>query len=135
DATLFSPLTSYLERTAVPPVHVLWTQCDAPDGLYILESGFLRALYQFGNPAQNFGESMVAGTVAGEWSALADAERNCTVVVESAAVLGKMSMRDLRRLQVERAELARVFIQLVLKGVFFFVGVWEFIVVADPDFC
>ncbi|EAU83619.2 vacuole protein [Coprinopsis cinerea okayama7 len=116
DTTLFSPLTSYLEGTAVPAGHVLWTQGDAPDGLYILESGILRAIYQFANPAQNFEESMVAGTVAGELSALADAERNCTVVVESAAVLWKMSMRDLRRLQVERAELARVFIQLVLKA-------------------
>lgn len=59
---------------------------------------------------------MVAGTLAGELTALADSPRNATVVVEYPAVVWKMSNDDIRRLQNEHPELARVFIQLVLKG-------------------
>ncbi|KAJ3498518.1 hypothetical protein NLJ89_g10210 [Agrocybe chaxingu] len=59
---------------------------------------------------------MVAGTVAGELSALADAPRNATVVVEHPAVLWKLGNEEIRKLQAEEPELARVFIQLVLKA-------------------
>src|SRR5260221_14544948 len=66
---------------------------------------------------QQFEESMVAGTLAGELSALAEAPRNATVTVEHGpAVLWKMSGANLEKLQIEEPELARVFIQLVLKG-------------------
>ena len=59
---------------------------------------------------------MVAGTLAGELSALSDSTRNATVTVEQAAVLWKLSIENIRRLQMDEPELARTFIQLVLKG-------------------
>jgi SulP family sulfate permease len=119
DPDLFRPIDSYLERLSVPPGHVLWNQNDPSDGLYIIESGVLRASYEFPNPAQHFEESMVAGTVAGELSALSDSTRNATVIVEQSAVLWKLSNANIRRLQLDEPELARMFIQLVLKGGFF----------------
>ena len=120
DSDLFRPIDSYLERLSVPTGHVLWTQHDLSDGLYIIESGVLRASYEFANPAQHFEESMVAGTLAGELSALSDSTRNATVIVEQAAVLWKLSNENIRRLQLDEPELARTFIQFVLKGGFFF---------------
>ncbi len=61
---------------------------------------------------------MVAGTLAGELSALAEAPRNATVTVEHGpAVMWKLNGENLRRLQNEEPELARIFIQLVLKGI------------------
>ena len=116
DSDLFRPIDSYFERLSVPTGHVLWTQYDISDGLYVIESGVLRASYEFANPAQHFEESMVAGTLAGELSALSDSTRNATVIVEQAAVLWKLSIENIRRLQMDEPELARTFIQLVLKG-------------------
>lgn len=118
DPVLFQPISKYLERISIPAGHVLWRQGDHSTGLYVIESGVLRASYQFANSQQRFEESMVAGTVAGEMSALADSPRNATVVAEQPSVLWKFSNENIQRLQVEEPELARVFIQLVLKGVF-----------------
>ena len=95
---------------------VLWNQGDPSDGLYFIESGVLRASYRFANQAQLFEESMVGGTLAGELSALSDSPRNATVVVEHSAVLWKLPNDCLLKMQQERPELARVFMQLVLKG-------------------
>ena len=109
---------------------MLWNQGDPSDGLYIIESGVLRASYRFANQGQLFEESMVGGTLAGELSALSDSPRNATVVVEHSAVLWKLPNESLLRMQQERPELARVFMQLVLKGLFtFFCRCYELILV------
>ncbi len=113
----FQTISKYMERVTATSGMVLWRQGEQPSGLYVIESGVLRALYTFANPMQQFEESMVAGTLAGELSALAEAPRNATVTVEHGpAVLWKMSGANLEKLQIEEPELARVFIQLVLKG-------------------
>ncbi|TEB26440.1 hypothetical protein FA13DRAFT_1756329 [Coprinellus micaceus] len=101
----FAPLTQYLIRIPVPPNYVLWKQGDQPDGMYIVESGLLRAVY-----------TMVPGTLAGELSTISNSPRNCTVVVEHPGVLWKMSRDSLHRLQLEQPELARSFVQYALKA-------------------
>lgn len=116
DTNQLGAITLYLERIPVPVGHVLWTQGAQADGLYIIQSGLLKASYKFENAAQDFEETMVAGTVAGELSTIADTRRNCTVVVEQAGVLWKMGRENLHRLQLEQPELARVFVQFALKG-------------------
>lgn len=60
---------------------------------------------------------MVAGTIAGELSALTDLPRNTTVVVEQPAVVWKLSCAALQRLELERPELAWLLVRLILKGV------------------
>jgi SulP family sulfate permease len=116
DTLFFQPISNYLERISVAEGHVLWNSGDPADGLYIIESGVLRAVYQFANPTQHFEESMVAGALAGEMSALSDSPRNATVVAEAPSVLWKLSNQNIQRLQTEEPELSRVFMQLVLKG-------------------
>lgn len=105
-----------MERITLPEGFVLWVQNDPPDGLYILEAGILRASYQFSDHTPMIEESMVPGTLAGELSALSSLPRNATVVVERDATLWKMSMGNLARLDVERPELSRAFLGLILKG-------------------
>jgi sulfate permease, SulP family len=95
---------------------VLWTQGDEPDGLYIIESGVLRAVYHFAAHTPDTEESMVAGTVAGELSALSESPRNATCVVERHAVVWKLTLENLRKMEGERPELARTFVKLLLKG-------------------
>ncbi|KAJ7186860.1 sulfate transporter family-domain-containing protein [Mycena filopes] len=117
DLEQFKPLLSYLQRMSVPDGQILWRQNDDPaDGLYIIESGVLRASYKFSDHSESIEESMVAGTLAGELSALANLPRNASVVVEHPAVLWKLSLDALRRLQDEEPVLARKFTQLVLKA-------------------
>ncbi|KXN84899.1 hypothetical protein AN958_11925 [Leucoagaricus sp. SymC.cos] len=97
DAQKFTDITKYFSKITAPVAHVLWRQGDSPDGLYIIESGILRATYKFANQTQHFEESMVPGTVAGELSALSNSLRNAT----------------LRR---EEPRLSALFTQLVLKA-------------------
>lgn len=112
----FRPMLSSLQRISIPDGHVLWKQNDVADGLYIVESGVLRARYDFADFTPNLEESMVPGTLAGELTALSDSPRNATVVAERPSVLWKLSMQDLRTLEKEHPALFWKFCQLVLKG-------------------
>ncbi|KAH0580530.1 hypothetical protein H2248_002023 [Termitomyces sp. 'cryptogamus'] len=116
DVELLKPMSKYLERVCLPENHVLWEQGDAPDGLYIIESGVLRASYKFAEHLQRVEESMVPGTVAGELSGLSGLPRNATVAVERRATLWRLSMGELERLEGEEPVLARCFLRLVLKA-------------------
>ena len=60
---------------------------------------------------------MVAGTVAGELSALSESARNATCVVERPAVVWKLTINNLRRMEIEHPEMAKTFVKLILKGV------------------
>ncbi|KII84805.1 hypothetical protein PLICRDRAFT_342187 [Plicaturopsis crispa FD-325 SS-3] len=113
----FRPLVPYLERVSAPEGLVLWRQNDSPDdGLYIIESGVLRASYKFADYIPQTEESMVPGTLAGELSALSGLPRNSTVVVERQVVLWKLSIENMRRLETDHPELARSFMHFVLKA-------------------
>ena len=109
------PLKPYLKRLTLTPGDVLWRQGDPPDGLYIVESGVLRATYEFAEHTQNMEETMFPGTLAGELSGLSDTPRNATVVVEHPAVLWKLSSENLCQLRREEPTLATAFTHLVLK--------------------
>ena len=116
DKDLFRPIVTYLERMSLPEGYVLWTQGDEPDGLYLIESGVLRAVYHFAEHTPDTEESMVAGTIAGELSALSESSRNATCIVERPAAVWKLSVHALRRMETEHPELARTFTKLLLKG-------------------
>ncbi|KLO11977.1 sulfate anion transporter [Schizopora paradoxa] len=115
DRSACQPLLRHLQRVCVTEGTVLWQQNDASDGLYVIESGVLRAVYNFADRQDVLEESMVGGTLAGELSALANLPRNATVSVEKDAVLWKLSVESLHRLEEEHSNLARTFIHLVLK--------------------
>ena len=116
DIDHFRPIEGYLERRFLLSGTVLWEQGDSPDGLYVVESGILRASYKFADHTPTIEESMVPGTVAGEMSALSNLPRNATVVVELEATVWWLSMENLARLELEQPMLARSFLRLILKG-------------------
>ncbi|KAH7886685.1 sulfate transporter family-domain-containing protein [Phlebopus sp. FC_14] len=109
-------LVPYFERVSVPEGLVLWEKEDEPDGLYIIESGILRASYKFADHTPVIEESMVSGTLAGELSALSGLPRNAKVIVERQAVLWKLSRESMRRLENDHPHLAQTFVRLVLKA-------------------
>ncbi|KIK64222.1 hypothetical protein GYMLUDRAFT_40512 [Collybiopsis luxurians FD-317 M1] len=116
DYNHFRLIVPYLHRMSVPRDYVLWRQGDMSDGLYLIESGVLRATYQFAEYTQSIEESMVPGTLAGELSALSSLPRNATVITERPAVLWKLSIEKMRRLEVEEPTVARAFTHMVLKS-------------------
>ncbi|KAG1796400.1 sulfate transporter family-domain-containing protein [Suillus plorans] len=116
DQKTFKQIAPYFERFTFPDGFVLWENNDTPDGLYIIESGILRASYKFAEHSPVIEESMVSGTLAGELSALSGMPRNARVVVEQQAVLWKLSLENMRRLETECPHLAQIFVQLVLKA-------------------
>jgi sulfate permease, SulP family len=116
DAEHFRPIENYLERRTLPQGYVLWKQNDLPDGLYIIESGILRASYKFADHTPSINESMMPGTLAGEMSALSNLPRNATVIVEQDATVWMLSTENLARLELEQPKLARTVLCLILKG-------------------
>ncbi|KAF9466835.1 sulfate transporter family-domain-containing protein [Collybia nuda] len=116
DPDLFRPIGQYLEKISFAVGSVLWEQDESPDGVYIVQSGVLRATYQFADYTQCVEESMVPGTVAGELSALSGLPRNATVIVERDATVWRLSMEDLERLETEQPKLAKSLLHLLLKA-------------------
>jgi sulfate permease, SulP family len=115
DPTIFKLLTPYFTRIVVTENEVIWRQGEPSDALYLIQSGVLRASYKF-TVSSKFEESMVAGTIAGELSAISGTTRNATVVVERDAVLWRLGNDDLQRLELEHPVLARAFTKLILKS-------------------
>ncbi|KAF9258042.1 hypothetical protein L218DRAFT_878057 [Marasmius fiardii PR-910] len=110
------PLMSYLQRMSLPAGHVLWKQGDVSNGLYVIESGVLRASYHFSMHSPAIEESMVSGTLAGELSGLSNLERNSTVWVERDAVVWKLSNEAFSRMERENPGLEMAVYRMVLKS-------------------
>jgi SulP family sulfate permease len=113
--TFFEPILRYFTRVAPPEGATLWRQGDKPDGIYVVEAGVLRAVYNWDN-SDVITESMVPGTLAGELSGLANMPRNATVTAEKAPVLWKLSNENWTLFKEEQPGLAHRFMELVLKG-------------------
>jgi len=112
---LFIPMLPYFKRIELPEGQILWRRGDAPDGLYIIAGGVMRATYTWDN-TDSVSESMVAGTLAGELTGLAGMPRNADVMAEKASVLWRLSNEDWASFKEERPTLAHRFVELVLKG-------------------
>lgn len=111
-----SHLCPYFTRTALSANTILWRQSHPADGLYLIESGSLRATYSYDNHTKEVQETMVAGTIAGDLSTLSGTTRNATAVAERDCVLWKMDLEGLAKLEQDHPEVARRFTRIVLKG-------------------
>lgn len=110
----FLPLLRYFTRVQLPDGAALWNRGDRPDGIYLVESGVLRAIYDWDNAA-TITESMVSGTLAGELTGLSNMPRNATVVAEKFSVLWRLSNENWALFKEEQPGLAHRFVELVLK--------------------
>ncbi|ADV20089.1 vacuolar protein [Cryptococcus gattii E566] len=110
-------LAPYFTKSSIMSSDTLWTQGDPADGMYIIEVGCLRATYAYNDTTNLVQETMVAGTMAGDLSALSETTRNCTVVAERDSVLWKLSKEGLDRMVKEQPEVAQAFTKMVLKAV------------------
>lgn len=109
-------LSSYFQRQSLPQGFTLFSREDDPDGMYVIESGVLRASYMFAAHTRSIEESMVPFTLAGEMSCLSNTKRNATVTVERQAVVWKLTSEALKRLEEEHPDVAKTFVGYVLKA-------------------
>lgn len=69
-ATFFSRLAPYFRRVELLKEELLWQVGEEADGLYLIESGALKATYDFDQNDFEINEAMLAGTIAGEVSTM-----------------------------------------------------------------
>ncbi|ODN79912.1 hypothetical protein L202_03801 [Cryptococcus amylolentus CBS 6039] len=112
-----SSIAPYFVRSCIMSGDTLWSQGEPADGLYVIETGCLRATYEYHQTTNLIQETMVAGSIAGDLSTLSETTRNATVVAERDSVLWKLEREALERLAKDEPEVARAFIRIVLKGV------------------
>lgn len=112
----FYQIVPYLSSVHTKAGQIIFQRDDAADALYLIESGCLRATYEYEDHCELIQETMVAGTVAGELTMLSASKRNATLVAERDSKLWKLDQQGLEKMEKERPEIARRFIKIVLKG-------------------
>lgn len=114
----FYKLLPYFTKKHIDQGEVLWTTGEVATSMYLLESGILKAVYEFpdSQPPKVIYESMLPGTIAGEMTFLARSKRNATVVAERDATLWVMTLDSLAELEEkEGPQIARAFRQVLLR--------------------
>ncbi|KAJ9102047.1 hypothetical protein QFC19_004975 [Naganishia cerealis] len=111
----FYHIVPYLAPVHAKAGETIWERDEMADALYLIESGCLRATYEYEDHCELIQETMVAGTVAGELTMLSASKRNATVVAERDSKLWKLDQQGLEKMEKERPEIARRFIKIVLK--------------------
>jgi SulP family sulfate permease len=112
----FYQIVPYLSPVATKAGQIIFERDQTADALYLIESGCLRATYEYEDHCELIQETMVAGTVAGELTMLSASKRNATVVAERDSRLWKLDQEGLERMEKEKPDVARRFVKIVLKG-------------------
>lgn len=114
DDDFFRTLSPYFREQRLLKGEVLWQRGDPSDGLYLIESGILKARYDFPQEDYEINEAMLAGTIAGELTFLSKASRNTTAYAEMDCCLWKLDSESLQRLRNDRHEVFDNLLQLLL---------------------
>ncbi|CAG8666853.1 8526_t:CDS:10 [Gigaspora margarita] len=112
----FTQLAPYFHETPVPTGVILWFQGDAPDCLYLVERGILRATWRAteDDPSRPV-ESILPGTLAGEIGFFTGRKRDATLVADSDCILWKMRNEDFASLLEKDPNTANAFMRLALN--------------------
>lgn len=112
----YDQLGQYFHEINVPSGAVLWHQDDAPDCLYLVGKGILKATWKAteedkARPV----ESILPGTMAGELGFFTDKRREATLIAENECVLWIMRRSDYEKLLQDEPNLANEFMRLALN--------------------
>lgn len=115
DECFFQRLCKYFKRIEFLKDELVWQQGDDPDGLYLIESGALKARYDFEQKDFEINEAMLAGTIAGELSFLSRQVRDTSARAELNSVLWKLDEGAMRALEREESETFSLFVSLLVR--------------------
>ncbi|MCO5599926.1 hypothetical protein L7F22_054033 [Adiantum nelumboides] len=114
DDDFYRSLAPYFREQRLLKGEVLWQRGDPSDGLYLIESGILKARYDFPQEDYEINEAMLAGTIAGELTFLSKASRNTTAYAEMDCCLWKLDSERLQQLRKDRHDVFDNLLQLLL---------------------
>lgn len=92
---------------------ILFNAGDRPDGLYLLQSGILRADYDLDQGGYH--ETIVSGTTCGELPFFSETSRTSTVVAERDCVAWWLGQEKWEEMQVNEPDVARELLKVGLK--------------------
>lgn len=116
DQTFYESLVPFFQEIRLIKGEVLWKRDEESDGLYLIESGILKARYDFPQEDYEINEAMLAGTIAGELSFLSKRPRNTTAYAELDCKLWKLDTFNLLKLKEKDATAFNNFLQLLLRA-------------------
>lgn len=115
DECIFDALLPVLTEITLMKGAVLWSSQDRPDALFFIESGILKAQYVFTQDDYVVHEAMLAGTIAGELSFLAQQHRNATVTADADTKLWRLDVDSMNKIASENHETYRRLVQVLLR--------------------
>ncbi|SNX85208.1 uncharacterized protein MEPE_03917 [Melanopsichium pennsylvanicum] len=111
----FSALVPYFSLLRKSSGETLWERGDAANAMYLIESGIVKARYDFPQEQYEINEAMLAGTIAGELTFLSKKERNTTAYADTDVKLWMMDQQALERLHSDRQEVYQTFVEILLR--------------------
>lgn len=115
DEDMASRMLSYFERQKVSAGEYLMRQGDAPDNLYLIESGQMSAFLEEKDGRTVRLQTMQDWNVLGEIGFFLNTERTASIVAEAPGVIYCLSQEALARMTANDPALASAFQQLVMR--------------------
>ncbi len=107
------PTVDYFTRNDFAAETVLYSAGDTPRGFYLLESGILKAKYDF--PQGKYSELIVAGTTCGELPFFSSTIRTATTHAERDSVTWMLDEEKWQEMQKDRPAIAQELLKISLK--------------------
>ncbi|SPO28111.1 uncharacterized protein UTRI_04502_B [Ustilago trichophora] len=111
----FSALVPYFTLLRKSRGEILWNRGDTADAVYLIESGIIKARYDFPQEQYEINEAMLAGTIAGELTFLSRKERNTTAYADTDAKLWMLNQENLERMHREIPTKYQSFVEILLR--------------------
>lgn len=92
---------------------VLYESREDPDGFYLLESGTLKARYEY--PQGKYSELIVAGTTCGELPFFSDTKRTATTTADTDCVTWMLDTHSWEDIQARQPDVASELLKISLK--------------------
>jgi len=92
---------------------VLYESREDPDGFYLLETGTLKARYEY--PQGKYSELIVAGTTCGELPFFSDTKRTATTTADTDCVTWMLDTHSWEDIQARQPDVASELLKISLK--------------------
>lgn len=112
---LFQLIGKELKEMVIPKGTVLWDWNEQPDALYFIESGILKARYVFPQDEYEISEAMLAGTIAGELTFLAQQPRDTMVKTEVDTKVWRLDGESVKNIVHQDTHAYTMLVQLLLR--------------------
>ena len=112
---LFQLISKELKEMVIPKDTLLWDWNEQPDALYFIESGILKARYAFPQDDYEISEAMLAGTIAGELTFLAQQPRDTMVRTEVDTKVWRLNGQSVNNIVHQDTQAYTMLVQLLLR--------------------